>query len=170
MVDAKHTMREPAKFVADEMNGDLARWLRILGYDCVYFSNGDEADERIMELAMKQGRILLTSDSTLYKKSLRAGVEAAFTRGVTRHARLAQLMKTGYIDTDLKRRLRRCTTCNALLTETERESVSALTDQRVETADDRIWVCNQCGKVYWTGSHWKGITRTLQQAAQLAGL
>ncbi|MCD6106529.1 MAG: hypothetical protein J7J79_04145, partial [Thermoplasmata archaeon] len=47
-------MRE--RFVADSMLGTLAKWLRILGYDVLYFRQ--IRDEDLILTARKEGRIL----------------------------------------------------------------------------------------------------------------
>src|SRR3972149_761952 len=52
-----------ARFIADSMLGRLATWLRILGYDTLYFR--DAQDGRLVALARREGRILLTRDTRL---------------------------------------------------------------------------------------------------------
>src|SRR3989337_2369924 len=52
---------EPAgetRFVVDVMLGKLARWLRALGYDTLYFR--DATDSRLLGIALRERRQLLT--------------------------------------------------------------------------------------------------------------
>src|SRR3990170_1884649 len=51
------------RFAADAMLGRLARWLRLLGFDCAY--DVATTDEGIARLAMSEGRTLLTRDRCL---------------------------------------------------------------------------------------------------------
>jgi uncharacterized protein with PIN domain len=46
------------KFLADSSLGRLSRWLRILGYDTVYWRG--EADRAFLRIAERQGRAVLT--------------------------------------------------------------------------------------------------------------
>ena len=49
------------RFISDVMLGRLTRWLRILGFDTVYFRTID--DNELIKLARQQERILLTRDT-----------------------------------------------------------------------------------------------------------
>ena len=51
------------RFIADSMLGRLATWLRILGYDTLYFRDAD--DGRLVTLARREERILFTRDTRL---------------------------------------------------------------------------------------------------------
>lgn len=53
------------KFILDVHLGKLARYLRLLGFDCYYKKNLDDAD--IVDIAEKQQRIILTRDKGLLK-------------------------------------------------------------------------------------------------------
>ncbi|MGC8936370.1 MAG: DUF5615 family PIN-like protein, partial [Candidatus Methanomethylicaceae archaeon] len=55
------------RFVADAMLGRLARWLRLLGYDTAYDQTLD--DEKLIEIAKRENRILLTRDGKLFKRA-----------------------------------------------------------------------------------------------------
>ncbi|MEB3764758.1 MAG: Mut7-C RNAse domain-containing protein, partial [Desulfurococcales archaeon] len=46
------------RFIVDTMLGEVARWLRILGYDTLYSKT--YTDRQIVNIAEKTGRIILT--------------------------------------------------------------------------------------------------------------
>src|SRR5574337_747582 len=54
--------RNRMRFVADAMLGRLAKWLRLLGYDTLYW-RGDDA--RLVRLVLAENRLLLTRDTHL---------------------------------------------------------------------------------------------------------
>src|SRR3970282_530549 len=54
------------RFIADSMLGRLATWLRILGYDTLYFR--DAQDGRLVALARREGRLHLTRDTQLFMR------------------------------------------------------------------------------------------------------
>ncbi len=49
------------RFIAGIILGKLARYLRMAGYDVIY--KNDAADDEIIEIAKRSGRIVLTGDS-----------------------------------------------------------------------------------------------------------
>ena len=51
------------KFIADAMLGKLSKWLRILGFDTLYYRNKE--DDKLLELAMKEDRQILTRKTSL---------------------------------------------------------------------------------------------------------
>ena len=53
------------------MLGRLARWLRILGHDASYFRRIHDAD--LVELAVRERRILLTRDTRLVQRRAAGG-------------------------------------------------------------------------------------------------
>ncbi len=53
------------KFLADNMLGSLARWLRFLGFDTAY--PDVLTDKDLKELARQENRVLLTRDKELSK-------------------------------------------------------------------------------------------------------
>lgn len=72
------------RFIADVMLGSLARWLRILGYDTLYFRAID--DNELIKMARQQERILLTRDTGIARRNLkkkdRGSVESESRRKV----------------------------------------------------------------------------------------
>ncbi len=54
------------KFIVDSNVGRLARWLRIAGFDTVFINDLD--DNRLVRLALSEGRVLLTKDTQILKR------------------------------------------------------------------------------------------------------
>ena len=61
-------MDDTPLFAADVMLGSLARWLRVLGLDVHYDSTID--DPELVELAVAEGRTILTRDRRLVERRL----------------------------------------------------------------------------------------------------
>ena len=132
-------------FVADEMLGDVAKWLRIMGNE-VRYKRG-RPDSSLIELA-KSGGILLTADADLHNRATRKGVVSILVTGDTIVDKLVMV----FIEAGLRPRLEdtRCTVCGGKL------RIAGKGDGKKTT-----WYCDDCGKVYWKGSHWKNIARTI---------
>lgn len=136
------------KFIVDAMLGNLVSWLRILGYDSLYWS-GD--DEELLQAARAENRIILTMDRSLASTALRSGVETfLLTQNHTARV-LAQLSKRYSLNLDFDPRHTRCPHCNHLL-------------KLVKEKPRREWICPGCGKRYWIGGHWRNIVKVLEEA------
>ena len=56
------------RFIADEMLGKLAKWLRAIGYDTVYYAGG--GDSMLVRQALDEDRLILTKDTRLVERKL----------------------------------------------------------------------------------------------------
>ncbi len=152
--------------MVDAMLGDLARWLRLLGYDTVYARG--MPDSRIIRMAVEEGRVIVTRDRGLYARALRRGARAVLVRGRDTAERLAYLHRALgvrlYVDPDESR----CPLCNGELARVSREYVRGRVPEPVYRMYSDFWVCLRCGQVYWRGGHWRGIEATLERARSIA--
>lgn len=154
------------RFLLDGMLGALARWLRICGYDAEYIRS--VPDEELIRRAAEEGRVLLTRDRLLYRKAVRAGVEALMVEGESDAEKLASVSRRFSLELDPERS--RCPQCDAPLAAVDREAVQGKVPPRTFEAYDEFWVCSSCGKVYWRGSHWRNIVETVKEASRRAAL
>lgn len=147
--------RSEPRFVADSMHGKLARWLRILGYDTVYWSGDDEG---LLDFASRTGRVLLTSDVELHRAALKRNLRSVLLplEGVEVQLARVALYVSAHEGIDprsfLEPEATRCSLCNGEL---------------VPKAEN-LWECVACGQRYWEGSHWRRIESTLRRALELA--
>lgn len=136
------------RFLADQMLGRLAAWLRMVGYDTVTVY--DLADSELVQLAAAEGRILLTRDGAL--ASTRA-VQVMRVAAVTPRAQLAEVLGALSLEVDPARFFSRCTRCNALV---EPVAEAAVHDRLPPGVRDRGLAfvrCPACAQIYWRGSH-----------------
>jgi len=145
------------RFLADEMNGDIAKWLRIMGFDCKYLT-GRDLDDRLVEICLREDRVLLTSDRELYLKAVGRGVKAILTIGGDRKEKLRKIIKSMGLE-DLVFKAYRCPMCNSLLDRVESSKVRDRLPRGVAERHRFVWLCPSCGKVYWEGTHWSNILR-----------
>lgn len=136
------------RFVADHMLGSLARWLRIMGYDTVY--DKKMADAEIVALARREDRFVLTRDKELAREPGSYFVEADDL-----DAQLTAIVqKYGLRMND---DLVRCSLCNGDLVGLPKEEAKDNVPEGAFVSNDRFWKCARCGKIYWKGTHWRGI-------------
>jgi len=157
--------REKA-FIADTMLGEIARWLRILGYDVLYSKN--YSDRQIIQIAEKTGRTILTRDIGLYNLARKKGLPAVYISTDRREERLAEISLQTGIPLRLDPSKSRCPYCNARLVEVrDKDMVRDRVPPGALKTYDVFYVCPRCGRVYWVGGHWKNMRRVVEEANRL---
>jgi uncharacterized protein with PIN domain len=155
-------LRHP-RFLADAHLGKLARHLRLLGFDTLFFN--DAGDDRLLEISRQQHRILLSRDRALLMR--RELTHGCFIRAVNPQAQLKELL----LRLDLSRAaapFTRCMLCNGRLLVVESSSVLPLVPKRVAEFYTEFWRCDDCAKIYWKGSHYRQLTAFIDRVAPAA--
>ncbi|MEW6584557.1 MAG: Mut7-C RNAse domain-containing protein [Nitrospirota bacterium] len=146
------------RFVADAMLGRLARWLRFLGFDTLYYPH--ISDSRLVRIAMEQERTILTRDTGLVKR-----------KGIREHVLLVhasdpfeQLVEVkDALHLSESSPLSRCVACNGLLDGvTDKSDIKDSVPDYVFLKVDAFFRCRECGRVYWEGSHPKLFKKKLR--------
>ncbi len=143
------------RFIADVMLGRLARWLRVLGYDTLYFSDAD--DPALAEQARAEERILLTRDREL---SRRRGLRVVLLQDDQIEGQLREVVSQLHLST--QNAFSRCIQCNLILVDIDRETARSLVPPFVYATQVRFRRCPQCHRVYWRGTHWARMLATLE--------
>lgn len=76
-------------FVVDAMLGNLAKKLRILGYDSKYFSSIE--DDKLILIAKNEKRIILTKDEQLTKNAEKQNIGFVLIRGSDESEQIMQI-------------------------------------------------------------------------------
>jgi uncharacterized protein with PIN domain len=152
------------KFITNGMLGKLTRWLRMLGQDVNYSKSLD--DKRLIKTAKVENRVLLTRDLKLYQLARKRGVDTALVEGVTEAEKLASLAERFNFKLEIDVTVSRCPKCNTLIRSVSKEGIVDRIPGATATYYEDFWECPGCGQVYWQGSHWKRIEKTLTEARQ----
>lgn len=137
------------KFVADCMLGRLAKWLRVLGFDVVYFAKAE--DRELVALSKQDGRTLLTRDSGLCEKS-KIYNNRLFIESSRWEEQVVQVLDTFKLWNSIKPQSR-CLICNLKLKQISKEKAKNLVSLYVFERASEFAVCPGCGRVFWRGSH-----------------
>lgn len=150
-----YPLRNP-RFVADAHLGGLAHLLRMMGFDTLYDNNYH--DDELVDIVRNEGRILLSRDRELLKRR-------DVTHGCYLHAQKPEHQLRELVERlDLARGARPftlCLHCNVPLRPIDKASVLDRLPPRVRENYERFSTCDQCGRVYWEGSHWRNMHRML---------
>jgi uncharacterized protein with PIN domain len=136
------------RFIADAMLGRLARWLRLLGFDCAF--ERDIADEVLVRRAVREERIVLSRDRALPEEWRIAGIHLVAAEKV--RDQLSEVVRAFELAPEI-RLLSRCSQCNALLAPAALADVAPQLPPRVLELHDAFSICPGCGRVYWEGTH-----------------
>ena len=143
------------KFIADIMVGKLARYLRMAGYDVIYIN--DIEDEKVLEIAKKEGRTILTRDFLmLQRKECKNGtIKSLLIEDDSLMKQLEQIRRD--LDLELNPKLIRCLECNTLLEKVSKAGLKEKVPPYVFKTQDNFLYCPECDKYYWRGTHYNSI-------------
>ncbi len=155
---------ESPKFIVDQNVGKLAKWLRLMGFDTIFFEAGD--DSRLVSRAVAEGRILLTRDTEIAERRLaRTGRLCVLVLSTEDPAaQIRQVVEALHLDRHLHP-FTRCLEDNSPLAPVEKEQVRELVPPYVFKTQDEFVQCPACRRIYWKGTHWAAMVRRLAQIA-----
>jgi uncharacterized protein with PIN domain len=147
----------PIRFVIDVHLGKLASLLRLAGFDALVVNEDDVA----AEVSAREGRVLLTRDVGLLKRSVvasgywvrAANPERQFIEAIDRFDLLEGMAP-----------FTRCLRCNTPLVAAAASEVSARILPRTKELFADFRECPGCGRVYWRGSHYERLVALLERA------
>lgn len=147
-----------SRFVVDAHLGKLARYLRMLGFDTLFFHRGDDRD--LAAISAEQHRILLTRDRDLLMH--RIITHGCYVRSMPPLEQLAYVIKR----LDLCRSTQpftRCINCNGVLEDVEKEEIQYRLLADTCRVFDEFRQCGDCGQIYWKGSHYQKMQRLVER-------
>jgi uncharacterized protein with PIN domain len=147
------------KFIADRMLGKLAKGLRMLGYDTVYYRG--EGAYPLIKLAREQDRVILTRNSKLLPKRPEDRIHRIMEDKPS--LQLKELIQKEIIFLNEKTLFSRCLLCNILLNEITREEAEGKVPDFIFFQQKKFFRCPQCLKIYWQGSHQDHMLKRIEQ-------
>lgn len=152
------------KFLVDFMLGRLNQWLRILGYDCLYFRrtphSGFRGKKDLIYQSLQEERIILTRDKTLSKKK---ALKLLLIESDFLSEQIKQVFKDFKLVLDDRKIFSRCITCNSLLQPIDKEKVRNKIPPYVYQNQEEFSFCSLCQKIYWKGTHWELVKKKLKE-------
>jgi len=148
------------RFVVDANLGQLARYLRLLGFDALY--RNDFTDAQVAQIGSQEHRVVLTRDRALLKQKIIT--HGYFVRAAKPHEQVREVLAR----LDLYRILRpftRCLRCNGELEVVDKETVLDQLEPKTRQYYERFRRCKACGQAYWRGSHFKRMEKLCEYLA-----
>lgn len=150
-------LRTP-RFILDVHLGKLARLLRLLGFDAFY--DRFYSDDEIVQIAHREKRILLTRDIGLLKHKILT--HGYWLRNTDPKKQIKEVLKRF----DLLKKIKpftRCLECNGKLEPVAKEKVLAQLPPKTKIYYETFLECPLCGRIYWEGSHYEKMQKTVQE-------
>ena len=158
------------KFVTDAMFGRLTRFLRIFGYDTVYANDLEDyfqinpvPDDKLLEYAEQNNRIIITKDYLLHNKIRDKSI---LLEGEGVYNYLKQLKIKLDLSYNFKMKIARCSKCNFELTGVDdKNSIKNFVEPETFKYNDDFYQCtnSNCKKIYWKGTHIENIVNKLKK-------
>lgn len=157
LITVRPPIPNPHRFVLDNHLGRLASYLRLLGFDTLYYSDGD--DVHLAQIAHQERRILLTRDRGLLKRRLVTYGYCVRSRDT--HKQLAAVLHRFALWSQVQP-WRRCLRCNCPLENVDKESIQHRLEPRTRAYYNEFHWCPDCDQIYWKGSHYTRMQRYLE--------
>ncbi len=135
------------------MLGRLAKWMRLLGFDTMYYRNTN--GKTIIFHGRKEGRIILTRSKILAEKYN----DAILIESEHIMDQLKQITNLADIESPFSR----CPICNIETEEVRKETIQEKVPPYVFEIHKDFKKCPECGRVFWKGTHYKEIKKVINE-------
>jgi uncharacterized protein with PIN domain len=146
------------RFLCDDNLGKLARYLRILGFDTIFFKSISDPD--LLRIAAIEERMLITRNNNMSLKTNPYGILMISHDNPLEQLRMAVMKLDLPINPSLL--FDRCSRCNALCAIVDKARIAADIFPYIIKSQDIIKQCPGCKRYYWKGSHYRKILDTLK--------
>jgi uncharacterized protein with PIN domain len=155
-------MSNKPKFLADAMLGNIARKLRLFGFDCKYFTTINH--EQLLSIAKIENRIIITRDhsmTNICKKQNISAIDLSSTDETSQIVQIYKKMNLTRCKTDMNDV--RCTMCNGIVQSVEKEKVINRIPDKVGQNIQQFWICSSCDHIYWEGTHIRNLQKFIDE-------
>ncbi len=157
-------MNKP-RFIVDNNVGKLAKWLRMMGYDAVFFGGSDDA--YLVAEALAEGRIILTRDTHIMERGVITSgrLKALLINSDKPESQIRQVINTLNLDCR-SRPFTLCLECNQPLVERAKDEVKDRVPPYVFQTQNQYMECPACRRIYWRGTHWQAMNKKIERFRQ----
>ena len=150
------------KFIVDTNVGKLAKWLRMMGYDALFFDGSD--DSQMVAAALAEGRAILTRDTQIMRRRVVTSgqLKVILIRGDEPERQMRQVVETLNLDCQF-RPFAICLECNQPLVARSKQQVQGRVPPYVFQTQSQYMECPACRRIYWRGTHWQAMNKKLEK-------
>jgi len=148
------------RFLLDNHLGRLAAYLRMLGFDCLYQTNYDDAE--LADILQQDERILLSRDRRLLMRKV--VTHGYCLRSLDSLEQLTEVLQRFDLTKSITP-FHRCVRCNHPLEPVSKEAVLDRLEPLTKQYFDEFHICPACKQIYWKGSHYERMQKLIEQIA-----
>ena len=143
-------------FLVDAMLGNIAKKLRILGFDSEYVSDID--DSKLIEKAKNENRTIISRDRNLIDRAKKNEISSVYITTENEIEQFREILETTHLQIDeISGDSARCTKCNSPTSQINKLEIENKIPQGVLEFHDTFWKCDGCDQIYWEGTHIKNL-------------
>jgi len=146
------------RFLLDCHLGRLTAHLRMLGFDCLYQNDYDDAT--LAEIMQADARILLTRDRRLLMRKVI--LHGYCLRALDPLEQLTEAIKRFEL-TDKIQPFHRCLRCNHPLEPVDKNLILDRLEPLTKKYFDEFHICPDCQQIYWKGSHYERMLKAIER-------
>jgi uncharacterized protein with PIN domain len=154
------------KFIVDANLGKLAKELRVLGYDTLYYAGKDFHE--LIQLARLQERVILTRNARLTAKGVDCDI--ILITEDSPPLQLKELLWKGIVSLNEKNLFSRCLLCNSVVDRIGRQAVEGKVPDFIFHLHQEFYRCLRCRQIYWPGSHLEKMKMRLNDLFRIQGV
>jgi len=146
------------RFFVDAMLGNIAKKLRIMGYDTKYLA--DIEDDELIRISKMDKRIIISKDKDLVSRAKKDELEAIFLKNNQEIEHFREIINNSnlkIIKIDGERA--RCPKCNSKTELIIKKNIHKEIPKKVLEYNEKFWICKVCNKIFWEGTHIKNIQK-----------
>ena len=151
-------MKEPT-FVADVMLGKLSKWMRIIGFDTLYYR--DLGNDKLLALAMKENRQILTRKTLLRDRKDIKNI-LLFIKENDPSKQLLEVLEHYNLKIDPHSVFTLCLICNQKLKAQPAELVKNKVPDYIANTQKLFYTCPHCKRIFWKGTHFENMWRRIE--------
>jgi uncharacterized protein with PIN domain len=152
------------KFIVDRTLGKLAKGLRMLGYDTLYFAEEDL--HQLIHLAREEGRTILTRDTKLAMKRPKDRIITITQDNPSRQ--IEEVVQKNRLSLDDEILFHRCLLCNEQLVEIPHQEADGKVPDFIFNQQKDFYRCPKCQRIYWKGSHLDNMQKKVSELLKIS--
>jgi uncharacterized protein with PIN domain len=150
------------KFICDDNLGKLAKWLRTLGYDTLFFDPIEDGD--LIARGLKEDRAVLSRDTQLSRFKPKLGERLIFIQSDKPLEQLKQVLEYLKLKPNKELLFSLCLLCNEPLEDVKKEEIKDKLYPYVYRTYNQFSRCPKCNRIYWPATHVDRMREKLSKA------
>lgn len=145
------------RFIADRTLGKLAKKLRVLGFDVVYWRGGNL--EGALKAAAAEGRTLLTRSRRVQEKT--EGLPIHVVEANDPQQQILEVLSAFKLRPEANQFFSRCLMCNEALVPIPKGEAEGKVPDFIYRTYDSFHICPRCHRIYWPGTHFQRMKKEM---------